>query len=137
MKKALLTTFYLIILLLFIMIFLSLYSRTIRYTEIRNALELSMQQAIAQLQIDEGRPTSEDVWINSFVNSLASQIQSSSDLEILIYTADFEKGLLSAECILTYKNFVGSNSSVRTGKRIILLETYFDTNENNTRRTIQ
>ena len=116
MKKALLSTFYMIILLIFIMIFLSLYGRATRYTEIQNALELSMQQAIAQLQIDEGRPTAEEVWINTFVNSVASQIQSNSDLELLIYSADMEKGLLSAEAVLTYPNLIGTTSSVSTGK---------------------
>ena len=128
MKKALLSTFYMIILLIFIMIFLSLYGRATRYTVIQNALELSMQQAIAQLQIDEGRPTAEEVWINTFVNSVASQIQSNSDLELLIYSADMEKGLLSAEAVLTYPNLIGTTSSVSTGKRVILLETYFDSN---------
>ena len=124
MKKALLCTFCAIIILLFILITLSLYSRSIRYTEIKNALEISMQQSINQLMADEGSPTSEDEWLNSFVSSISSQITSKSDLEILIYTADFEKGLLSAEAILTYKNLIGTTSSVSTGKRLILLETY-------------
>ena len=83
-----------------------------------------MQQSIAQLMADEGTPVSEDEWLNTFVSSISSQINSKSDLEILIYTADFEKGLLSAEAILTYKNFIGTTSSVSTGKRLILLETY-------------
>ncbi|MBQ6843421.1 MAG: hypothetical protein IJO60_02160 [Agathobacter sp.] len=129
MKKALLSTFYCIIILIFTLIFLSLYSRIIRYTEIRNALELSMQQAIAQLQLDENRPSSEEEWLSIFANSVSSQIQSKSDLEIRIYTADFEKGLLSAEAILTYQNLIGSTSSVSTGKRVILLETYYITQQ--------
>jgi len=124
LKKALLSAFYTIIILIFILITLSLYSRMTRYTEIRNALELSMEQSMAQLQTDETRPASEDDWLNTFVNSVASQIHSKSDLEVLIYTADFEKGLLSAEAILTYQNFIGTTSSVSTGKRVILLETY-------------
>ena len=124
MKKALLCTFCAIIILLFILIILSLYSRTVRYTEIRNALEGSMQQSINQLMTDEGSPSSEDEWLSFFVSSISSQITSKSDLEILIYTADFEKGLLSAEAILTYKNLIGTTSSVSTGKRLILLETY-------------
>lgn len=129
MKKALLSAFYCIIILIFTLIFLSLYSRIIRYTEIRNALELSMQQAIAQLQLDENRPSSEEEWLSIFTNSVSSQIQSKSDLEIRIYTADFEKGLLSAEAILTYQNLIGTTSSVSTGKRIILLETYYITQQ--------
>ena len=88
-----------------------------------------MQQAIAQLQLDENRPSSEEEWLSIFANSVSSQIQSKSDLEIRIYTADFEKGLLSAEAILTYQNLIGSTSSVSTGKRVILLETYYITQQ--------
>lgn len=103
---------------------MSLYSRVIRYTEVKNALDLSMQQAIAQLEADNGGPSSEEEWLNIFANSVASQIHSQSNLEILIYAADFEKGLLSAEANLTYQNLIGTTSSVSTGKRIILLEYY-------------
>lgn len=93
----------------------------VRYVEIQNALELSMQQAIAQLQFDEGFPISEEVWRDDFVNSIAMQIQSHSELSVQIYEADMEKGLLSAEAILTYQNPIGNKVYIRTGKRTILL----------------
>jgi hypothetical protein len=83
-----------------------------------------MQQAIAQLELDNGRPSSEDEWLNTFATSVASQIHSNSDLDLLIYAADFEKGILSAEAALTYQNLIGTTSSVTTGKRVILLESY-------------
>lgn len=122
MKKALLSMFSIILILLFILIFFSLYSRAIRHTEVCNALTLSMQQAMARLELDSGRPASQEEWLKTFVTSLSSQIQSQSELTIHVYAADMDKGLLSAEAILTYHNPIGSLSSVSTGKRTILLE---------------
>lgn len=127
MKKALLAMFSTIFILIFILIFFTLYGHAVRYTEVSNALELSMKQAIAQLQLDEGRPVTEEDWIADFAESVAIQIDSQSELTVHIYEADMEKGLLSAEAILTFHNPVGTVSSVKTGKRTILLEEYYDT----------
>lgn len=129
MKKAILAAFHIFIILIFICIFFSLYSRAVRYIEIQNALELSMKQALAQLQVDEGLPASNEDWINRFVESVTTQIHSQSDLTVQIYAADMEKGLLSAEAILSYRNLIGTESSVTTGKRIIILEQYYDTEQ--------
>jgi len=85
-----------------------------------------MKHAIAQLQVDEGAPMSEESWVNDFIQSIAIQIDSSSDLTVHIYEANLNKGLLSAEAILTFKNPIGTESSVTTGKRIILLEEYYE-----------
>ncbi len=90
--------------------------------ELENALELSMKQAMTQLQFDEGAPISEEEWLKDFSESIFSQIESKSDLTIHIYEADMNKGLLSAEAILTYHNFIGTESSVSTGKRTVLIE---------------
>ena len=125
MKKALLATFSFITLLIFLLIFFSLYGREVRHTEISNALNSSMKQAILHLQLDEGGPVSKDEWLHNFSDSIASQIQSKSDLTIHIYEADFEKGLLSAEAILTFRNPIGTYSSVTTGKQTIILEEYY------------
>lgn len=126
MKKALQAAFSSILIFIFLLIFFTLYGRLIRYTEVCNALELSMKHSIAQLQLDEGAPSSEEDWINDFVESLAIQINSSSDLTIHIYEANLDKGLLSAEAILTFQNPIGTETSLTTGKRIILLEEYYE-----------
>lgn len=83
-----------------------------------------MKQAIAQLQYDEGTPVSEDEWTANFVNSIAVQIQSQSDLTVHIYEADMEKGLLSAEAVLTFQSPIGNEISVTSEKRTIVLEEY-------------
>ena len=131
MKKALLAAFSSILILLFLLIFFTLYGWLIRYVEITNALNSSMEHAIAQLQFDEGVPASEDVWINAFAESVAMQINSHSDLEIHIYEADIDKGLLSAEAVLTFLNPIGNETSVTSGKRTILLEEYVITQNMN------
>lgn len=121
MKKALLAMFSIVIILCFLLIFFTLYNHSVRYAEVHNALERAMKQAIAQLQLDEGYPASEEVWITEFADSVAMQIQSHSELSVQIYEADMEKGILSAEAILTYRNPIGSKAMVTTGKRTILL----------------
>ena len=126
MKKALLAMFSSILILIFVLIFFTLYGRAVRQTEINNALEHSMRQAIAQLQFDEGIPESQEIWTNHFVTSITKQIHSHSDLSIHIYEADMEKGILSAEAILYFPNFTGTESSVSTGKRTIILEEFYD-----------
>ena len=83
-----------------------------------------MKHAISQLQFDEGTPVSEENWISDFATSVALQIESNSDLTIHIYEANLEKGILSAEAILTFENPIGTKSSITTGKRIIILEKY-------------
>ena len=113
-----------ILILLFLLIFFTLYGYSVRYTEIHNALEISMKRAITNLQFEEGFAVSEEEWTNDFVQSVAIQIESDSNLIVHIYEADMEKGLLSAEAILTFQNPIGNESSVRTGKRTILLEEY-------------
>lgn len=127
MKKALLATFSLTIILLFLLIFFSLYGRILRQTEISNALTLSMKQSIMQLQVDNGQPSSQEEWTNLFAESVASQVKSNSALTLHIYEANLEKGLLSAEAILTFRNPIGTLSSVTTGKQTIILEEYYVT----------
>ncbi len=124
MKKALLAAFSSIIIVLFLLIFFTLYGRLIRYNEVTTALELSMKSAITQIQFEKNAPSSEEIWINDFSQSVATQIESKSDLTLHIYEADMQKGLLSAEAILTFQNPIGTESFVTTGKRTILLEEY-------------
>ena len=126
MKKALFAAFSSILIFLFFLIFFTLYGHHVRYTEICNALDLSMKYAISQLQFDEGFPTSKDDWLHDFAQSIAMQINSDSNLTIHIYEANLDKGLLAAEAILSFQNPIGTESSVSTGKRIILLEESYE-----------
>lgn len=129
MKKALFAAFSTIIILLFLLIFFTLYGRFVRQTEVSNALELSMKNSMEQLLLGNGAPDSEEEWKNRFLTSVAVQIDSQSDLTVHIYEADMEKGILSAEAVLTFPNPIGTTSIVTTGKRTIILEEYYDTEQ--------
>lgn len=129
MKKALFAAFSTIIILLFLLIFFTLYGRFVRQTEVSNALELSMKNSMEQLLLGNGAPDSEEEWKNRFLTSVAVQIDSQSDLTVHIYEADMEKGILSAEAVLTFPNPIGTTSKVTTGKRTIILEEYYDTEQ--------
>lgn len=126
MKKTLFATFSMIIFLLFLLIFFTLYGRMVRQTELSNALELSMKNAMEQLLLGEGAPDSEETWKTHFVESIAIQIESQSDLTVHIYEANLETGLLSAEAILTFSNPIGTTTTIRSGKRTMILEEYYD-----------
>lgn len=129
MKKALFAAFSTTIILLFLLILFTLYGRFVRQTEINNALELSMKSAMEQLLLGNGVPESEDEWKTGFLRSIALQIESQSDLTVHIYEADMQTGILSAEAILTFPNPNGTMSTVTTGKRTMILEEYYDTEQ--------
>ena len=124
MKKTIFALFNIIAILIFILIFLTLYGKSIRQIEIDNALESSMTYAMELLLFDEGFPMSEEEWKEKFIESLVIQIESNSDLTIHIYEIDLEKGLLSAEAILTFRHPIGTTGTVTTGKRTMILEEY-------------
>lgn len=124
MKKALLAVFSGTILLLFILITLTLYGRSIRQTELNNALFTAMQSSMNQLLLEEGRPDTEDAWKAMFIESIATQIESTSDLTVHILEADMEKGLLCAQAVLTFRHPIGTTGSVSTDVLTIILDTY-------------
>lgn len=124
MKKALFTSFSTIIILLFLLILFTLYGRSVRQTEINNALELAMKHSMEQLLLGEGAPASKEEWKTDFIHAIAVQIESQSNLTVHIYEADIETGILSAEAILTFSNPIGNITQVTTGKRTMILEEY-------------
>ena len=84
MKKMLFATFTATLFLLFLLIFFTLYGKMVRQTEVNNALALSMQYAMEQLLLGEGKPVSTEDWKNDFVQSVAVQIESESELTVQI-----------------------------------------------------
>ena len=124
MKKIMMMLLCVIMLLIMIMTVYTLDGRSIRLTELNNALNLSMESAMSQLTLAEGKPQTEDEWVSMFIESLVVQIDSASDLTVNILEADMEKGILSVEAILTFKHPIGTEGTVSTGIRTIILEEY-------------
>lgn len=113
-----------VITLIFILIWYTIAGISIRQTEIDNVMTASMQSAMNMLTLDEGRPKDQDEWIGMFLSSAAAQIESDSTLTVRVIDADMEKGYLSAEGVLTFRHPIGTEGSVTSGRRDIILEQY-------------
>ncbi len=122
MKKALMAVFSTLIIIIFILIVFTLHGRKLRQTEVENALNTSMKQAMDTLLATEGKPESEEAWKIMFLQSLASQIESNSELTVNILEIDMDKGILSAEAVLVFTHPIGTQGSVSAWRTIVLEE---------------
>ena len=122
MKNMLVAFYAAIIALVIILIGFTIHGRSVRQVELDNALKSSMEEAMTMLLYEEGRPQTENEWKVSFLQSLAIQINSASDLTVNILKADMEKGLLSVEATLTWKHPIGTDGSVSSSMTVFLEE---------------
>lgn len=123
MKKAIFCVLTILIILIFSMAYITIHGRQVRQNELNVALEQSMEKSISLLLENDGKPVSEEEWIEMFCLDLSMQIASASDLTINILDADFEKGLLRVEVTLSYRNPIGTTSTV-SSERMVLVEQY-------------
>lgn len=123
MKNMLIAFYAAVIGILIILTGFTIHGRSIRQVELDNALKSSMEEAMAVLLYEEGKPQTEEEWKAAFLQSLAVQINSASDLKVVILEADMEKGLLSVEAVLTWNHPIGTKGSV-SSVRTVLLEEY-------------
>lgn len=123
MRKILISILSIVIVLIFIITYYTLHGREIRQTELNNAMTSSMKNAIEMLLLEEGMPKTEEEWITMFLQSLALQIDSVSELTVRILEVDMEKGILSVEAVLTFKHLLGNSGSVSC-YRTVILENY-------------
>ena len=123
MKKILITALSILIVLIFIVTYYTLHGREIRQTELNNAMMSSMENAMEMLLEKEGVPETEEVWITMFLQSLALQIDSASELTVRILEADMQKGILSVEAVLLFAHPFGNRGSVSC-YRTVILENY-------------
>lgn len=123
MKNMLIAFYAAVIGILIILIGFTIHGRNTRQVELDNALKSSLEDAMTVLMYEEGRPKTEDEWKASFLQSLAVQINSDSELKVIMLEADMEKGLLSVEAVLTWNHPIGTKGSV-SSVRTVLLEEY-------------
>ena len=100
----------------------TIHGRSIRQVELDNALKSSMENAMTVLMYEEGKPKTEEEWKASFLQSLAVQINSASDLTVKFLEADMENGILSVEAILTWKHPIGTIGQVSSTMTVIMEE---------------
>jgi len=122
MKKVLMAVFSVMIIVIVILIMFTLHGRNARQTELDNALNTSMKQSMDALLVMEGKPHTEEEWKVMFLQSLASQIESESELTVNILEIDMDKGILSVEAILKFKHVAGTEGTVSSQRTIILEE---------------
>ena len=106
-----------------ILIGFTIYGRSSRQVELDNALKSSMEEAMTSLLYEEGKPKNEKEWKAAFLQSLAIQINSTSDLRVTFLEADMARGILSVEAVLTWNHPIGTTGSV-SSVRTVILEQY-------------
>lgn len=124
MKKMIVAAISCIVIVAIIMTGFTVHGRNLRQTELNNAMHASMKQAM-EILLTEEPPSNQDEWEQMFVQSLAVQIQSESELTIHIgEDSDMEKGILTAEAILRFRHPIGTEGVVSTGIQTVILEEY-------------
>lgn len=106
----------------------TLYGRHSREVEIDNATNYALNAAIESLQEDRNvKPQSEAEFIAFFIETLTSQIKSSTDIKVDVLDVDYEKGLLSVIVTGTYKHPNGNIGTI-TCQKMAVLEKYYNDN---------
>ena len=121
MKKVVYGLLAIIFIFVIIMIAYTFHGRSVRQTELDNALISSMKKAVEMLQEEPSfAPEDNEEFVALFLEAFLLQIDSSSSATVHILDVDYEKGLLSVEAILTYKHPIGTEGRVKSQKTIIL-----------------
>ena len=122
MKNMLIAFYTVMIALVVVLIGFTIHGRSVRQVELDNALKSSMENAVGMLMYEEEKPQTEEEWKELFLQMLTVQINSTSDLKVVFYEADMEKGLLSVEATLTWYHPIGTKGSVSSFMTVILEE---------------
>ena len=96
------------------------YGRSVRKSELNQALTLSMEQALEQTDAGYiyGDGNKEEL-IAVFLENFLMQIDSSSEATVHVLDADYEKGLLSVEAVLSYRHPIGLPGTVAMQKTVL------------------
>lgn len=105
-----------------ILIGFTIHGRSSRQVELDNALKFTMENTMTSLLYEEGCPQTEEEWKAAFLQSLAIQISSTSDLTVTFLEADMEKGILSVEATLSWMHPIGTPGSVSSAMTVIMEE---------------
>lgn len=105
-----------------ILIGFTMHGRSSRQVELDNALKSAMEDAMNSLMYEEGGPENEKEWKAAFLQSLAVQINSTSDLTVTFLEADMARGILSVEAVLTWNHPIGTVGTVSSTMTVIIEE---------------
>ena len=105
-----------------ILIGFTIHGRSTRQVELNNALKSSMEDVMTSLMYEEGVAKNETEWKAEFLQSLAIQINSASNLTVRFLEVDMKKGILSVEAILTWSHPIGTVGTVSSTMTAIMEE---------------
>ena len=93
------------------------YAGGMRRNEVETALNAAVEQALGQVQSSKGYAIgSREELIAEFNRILLLQMESDSDLQVNILTANVEKGVLDVEVRENYRNILGKPEEVTCRK---------------------
>lgn len=111
------------ILIFFLVILMSLYSRNARQTEVRNALSDAVNMALSDVKKEDiGEDMDVNTFIGHFLRALCVQMNSTSDVKVNILEADPKLGILSVEVVEVYSHSNGNKGTVSTVRTVIFDE---------------
>ena len=96
---------------------------TVRKNETADAITQAMENAAAKMAEEENTYQDNEAFRAAFVENLLLQVDSASHLKVRVLMSDYEKGLIQAEVIETYKTPNGKEKAV-SQTRTIVLEKY-------------
>lgn len=112
-----------VITVLLILCIYTLQGDTVRKNETADAITQAMENAAAKMAEEENTYQDNEAFRAAFVENLLPQVDSASHLKVRVLMSDYEKGLIQAEVIETYKTPNGKEKAV-SQTRTIVLEKY-------------
>lgn len=112
-----------VITVLLILCIYTLQGDTVRKNETADAITQAMENAAAKMAEEENTYQDNEAFRAAFVENLLLQVDSASHLKVRVLMSDYEKGLIQAEVIETYKTPNGKEKAV-SQTRTIVLEKY-------------
>ncbi len=98
----------------------TIHGRSIRQAELDQALEDAMEQAVASTgETHLDGPQNDKELTALFLEKFASQIDSNSQVTVHILDADWQKGLLSAEAVVSFYHPTGKEGKVASRRTVI------------------
>lgn len=112
-----------VITMLVVAIVLGISGRNVRKNEMETSLNTAVEQSLEQLRNEKGYEIgSYQELIADFNQVLLLQMESDSDIQVNILTADVEKGILDVEITETYRNILGKEEQAVCRKSVVLEE---------------
>ncbi len=107
-------------------IVLGVSGKNVRKNEMETALNTAIEQSLEQLRLEKSDNRQElagyQELIADFNGLLLSQIESDSDLQVEILTADVKKGILDVRITQSYRTILGRERKAECRKSVILEE---------------